>query len=73
MYKIYGKKHCPACVQAKMLASQKQLEYQYIDLTDDVNERVRLGEQYSVKTMPIILFEDKFIGGLTEFKEFAKL
>lgn len=54
-----------------MLASQLQLEYQYTDLTDEEDERRRLGEEHNVKTMPIILNDDKLIGGFTEFKKFT--
>lgn len=72
MYTIYGKPNCPNCEIAKnMLDSDKQ-SYQYVDVTQD-SAALMYVKGLGAKSVPVVLKDDKHIGGLTELQNLIKI
>ncbi len=67
--KIYGSTYCPYCTAAKDLATQKALEFEYINFDDDPDLRDKMAAEMNHYTVPMIFIDDKFIGGFTEFQQ----
>ena len=65
---IYSKDPCPYCVNAKRLLTNKGVEFEEIDLTDDLGEMNRLKDLYGWRTVPMIMIDNKFIGGYDDMK-----
>lgn len=66
---IYTKDDCPWCVKAKELLDK--LDIKYIEYKMGVNiTREEIKNKFPKwKTVPIILLDDKFIGGYTELEK----
>lgn len=74
MYVLFTKSTCPYCIRAIKLLEKNDVEYQYIDidllpsnLYDEVVGVLRDELQY--KTVPMVLYNGDFIGGLQELKQ----
>ncbi|MCC7432534.1 glutathione S-transferase N-terminal domain-containing protein [Candidatus Peregrinibacteria bacterium] len=67
--KIYTTNSCVYCLMAKTLLKQKGLEYQEIDLSNDLSLREELSEKYKWRSVPMILIDDKFIGGYDDLNK----
>lgn len=68
-FTIYGREGCSFCVKAKELADKYGLEYDYIDLTNDADTKLKLYEAYKLSTVPVIFRDDnRLIGGFKEFE-----
>lgn len=66
---MYSKDPCPYCVAAKrFLVEEKGVELEIVDLTGQPEEMVRIKEQTGWRTFPIILINDKVVGGYTDIK-----
>lgn len=65
---IYVKDPCPYCVNAKRLLDNKGIIYDLIDLTDNLDELNRIKDQWGWKTVPIIVINNKLVGGYTDLK-----
>lgn len=67
MIEIYSKPSCAWCVKAKEMADQYKLDYveKNIDTAQNLNEL--LLRVPDVKTIPQIFWNDRYIGGYTEF------
>lgn len=65
---VYGKQNCPWCVKATELLTSKGLRFTYTDVLKDmsVGELVNLKTLYDMNTVPIIVINDKLIGGYTD-------
>jgi glutaredoxin len=65
--KIYGKTNCTWCKDAKKLAEQYNLKYEYIDVSyaDAMKELKELLPD--VKTVPQIWWHGNYIGGYQDF------
>lgn len=62
---MYTTRWCGYCVRAKALLDSRGIEYEEIDLGDDL-DRARLNELTGGWTVPQILIDDRPIGGYTE-------
>jgi len=61
---IYTRNNCVWCDRAKNLLTINNLEYEEIDLSDDVlREKFYKKFNHSIKTMPQIFIDDNRIGG----------
>lgn len=60
---VYTTTYCPYCRAAEALLDKKKVEYRKIDLTDDYELKRRVMEQFSWRTVPIIIIDDEVIGG----------
>jgi len=63
---IYSKKLCPYCVRAKEFLRQKNIAFQEIDLTENVEELEKLKKKTGHMTVPQIFVDDLFIVGYTD-------
>lgn len=72
MLVIYGKDDCFYCNQAKKLADENGMKYEY----KNVKQFDLLAELKSlfpdVKTVPQIWIDDQHVGGYDEFKKYVK-
>lgn len=69
MITIYGKPVCGFCTKAKTLADQYNVEYNYVDLTQNP-DKLDMIKQQGHKTVPVIFKEDKMIGGYEDFYKY---
>lgn len=66
---IFTKKGCSFCLEAKELLKEKQYQYNEIELSDAVRQRVLTGiTGNSRPTAPQIFIEGQLVGGLEELK-----
>lgn len=71
-YYIYGQANCPQCVEAKALMDKAGEKYTYVDLTKDLNRKVKLYEETNAKSMPIIFRNGKFFGSVFDLKKYLE-
>ena len=67
--KLYTTESCPFCIAAKNLLKAKKFEFKEIDLTSNIELRLEISVKYDCKTVPIIIINDKFIGGFNKLNE----
>ena len=67
---VYGKKECIYCDIAKKTLKNREIQYEYIDISDDVERKAlydKINNTYTllkpVNSVPIIFINDKYIGG----------
>jgi glutaredoxin 3 len=65
---MYSKDPCPYCVNAKRFFQNRGIVYQEIDLTDKPEEIQAIKDKTGWRTVPIILINDKLIGGYSDLK-----
>jgi glutaredoxin 3 len=63
MITIYGHSRCGWCIRAKRLAERYSLRYEWKDTDDDKNLNDMKVKLPSVKTVPQIWWDDRYIGG----------
>ena len=67
--KIYGKKNCPQCEQAKALLESKSLGYEYIDLSSNI-EAMQEARAKGWRSVPQIFYNGEHIrGGVAALKQ----
>ena len=64
--KLYTTKSCPFCIAAKNLLKIKNIRFEEIDLTSRTELRLEISTKYNWRTVPLIIIDDKFIGGFDE-------
>lgn len=67
--KLYTTSSCPFCVAAKNLLTSKSLKFTEIDLTSDIELRLEISTKYNWRTVPMIIIDDKFIGGYDDLEK----
>lgn len=69
---IYTVDYCPYCNKAKKLLTEKGIEFEDNDITQNEDEmREKLGEMYNIQgrvTVPQIIINGVHIGGYTDLK-----
>lgn len=65
---IVKKNPCPYCDRAVNFLNSKEIAYDIIDLTDNLDELDAWKEKTGWRTVPIILINDQLIGGYTDLK-----
>jgi len=65
---IYTKDPCPYCVRAINFFNEKNISFEEVDLTGNFDEMDRIKNETGWRTMPIIMINDKLIGGYTDLK-----
>ena len=66
--KIFGKKNCTGCEQAKALLEAKGIGYEYVDVMTTPTAQA-LFRDNGWRSVPQILINDEWIGGFNELKE----
>jgi glutaredoxin 3 len=69
MYYIYTKDNCGYCVSAKTLLKQKNLEYTEYKIPEDISREQVMEKFPGIRTVPVILEDEKFIGGFSELQQ----
>jgi glutaredoxin len=75
MITIYGKQGCPFCDAATSLCQTLGVKYEYINIfsSPETEKKYKiLSQKYSHFTVPLILVDDKFIGGFTALQKAQK-
>lgn len=72
MYTIYSKPNCHNCNIAKNLLENLKLPYTVIDVTQD-SAALMYVKGLGAKAVPVVLKDDKYIGGLTELQNLIKI
>lgn len=67
MITIYSKPGCEFCIQAKTIMTNKQIQFEERMLGQDFMREDILKMFPHMKTFPIIVHNDKVIGGFSEF------
>jgi len=62
------KNPCPYCDRAKTFFEARDIKFDIIDLTDKPDELAAWKSKTGWATVPIILINDKLIGGYTDIK-----
>jgi len=65
---LYIADYCPYCHAAKALLDNKGVEYKEIDITEDPVMKQRVMDELGWRTVPIILINDRLIGGFDELR-----
>jgi glutaredoxin 3 len=65
---IYTKDPCPYCVRAINFLTDKGIAFEEIDLTSQPGEIERIKQETGWRTVPIIMINDKLVGGYTDLK-----
>lgn len=63
---LYSKDSCSFCVRAKMLLEQSAVDFEYVDLTGDIDAQVELAKRTGRMTMPQVFVGDELIGGFED-------
>lgn len=66
---MYSKVPCPYCVNAKRLLIEKEIDFEEIDLTNKPDEILALKNKWGWATVPIIVINDKLVGGYTDLRD----
>lgn len=63
---VYGNAGCPFCGAARMLLTQKKVEFDEIAVTDDPARFAEMQERSGKRTVPQIFIGDTHVGGFDE-------
>lgn len=65
---VWSKDHCPYCVQAKALLTQKGIEFEERKIGDGWTKEQLLEAVPDARTVPQIFLDDELVGGFTELR-----
>jgi len=66
---VYSTPNCPFCVSAKALLESKNLSYQEIDVSDDIDSLQKMMKLSGLRTVPQIFINHQSIGGYEELSK----
>ncbi len=66
---VYSTPNCPFCVSAKTLLKSKNLSYQEIDVSDDIDSLQKMIKLSGLRTVPQIFINNQSIGGYEELSK----
>ena len=66
--KIFGKKNCTGCEQAKALLEAKGIGYEYVDVMTTPSAQALFREN-GWRSVPQIFYNNEHIGGFEQLKE----
>ncbi len=82
---ILGSTTCPYCVNAKRLAEEQKIPYEYLIIVKDEKEigenekdtKITMEKAFEIvgqpfRTVPQIIIDSKHIGGFDDFNKFVK-
>ena len=80
MMLIYGKEMCEFCDKAKEVCHQYGIQFKYYSIDDRFDGQVyfdklkarALKEKLTIKTVPVIWHNNKFIGGYNELMSYIE-
>lgn len=63
---LYSKDNCSFCIRAKHLLESQGVDYEYVDLTGDIDSQVELAKRTGRLTMPQIFVGTELVGGFED-------
>lgn len=66
---LYSRENCFYCKLAKQLLDSKNLKYEHIDISNNVDLHSKMIDQTGQRTVPYVFIDGEFIGGYTELKK----
>lgn len=73
-FKLYTTRTCAYCNQIKKFLSAKSINYQTVDVTDDLDARRELHAKYNALTVPVLVKDDgQYMVGLDMPKLFSMI
>jgi glutaredoxin 3 len=73
-FTLFTTQTCAFCHQLKKLLGAKSIDYETIDVTDNLEKRLELQQKYNATTVPILVREDgEYMVGLNMPKFFAMI
>ncbi len=67
--KVYSKDWCPYCAKAKALLRSKQLEFEEVDVTSDVEAEQEMIKRSKRRTVPQIFIDERSVGGYDDLSQ----
>ena len=68
MVKVYSKNFCPFCVKAKSLLTSLGVEFEEIDVTNNIDLLLEISKKSGFKTVPQIFVGEKCLGGFSDIE-----
>ena len=66
---VYSTPNCPFCVSAKALLKSKNLSFQEIDVSNDIESLQKMIKLSGLRTVPQIFINNQSIGGFDELSK----
>ena len=66
---VYSTPNCPFCVSAKALLKSKNISFQEIDVSDDIESLQKMIKLSGLRTVPQIFINNQSIGGFDELSK----
>ena len=66
---VYSTPNCPFCVSAKELLKSKNLNFQEIDVSDDIDSLQKMIKLSGLRSVPQIFINNQSIGGYEELSK----
>jgi len=66
---VYSTPNCPFCVSAKELLKSKNLNYEEIDVSDDIDSLQKMMKLSGLRSVPQIFINNESIGGYEELSK----
>ncbi len=66
---VYSTPNCPFCVSAKALLKSKNLSFQEIDVSVDIDSLHKMIKLSGLRTVPQIFINNQSIGGFDELSK----
>ncbi len=66
---VYSTPNCPFCVSAKALLKSKNLNFQEIDVSDDIESLKKMVRLSGLRSVPQIFINKQSIGGFDELSQ----
>lgn len=66
---VYSTPNCPFCVSAKELLKSKNLSFQEIDVSDDIDSLQKMIKLSGLRSVPQIFINNQSIGGFDELSK----
>ena len=66
---VYSTPNCPFCVRAKALLKSKNLSFQEIDVSDDVESLQKMIQLSGLRSVPQIFINNQSIGGFDKLSQ----
>lgn len=59
MLKLLGKDNCPTCTQSKNLLNQYNVEYEFVNIMEDVEKWMSIMDRFNIKSAGVFLYDDE--------------
>lgn len=67
---IYTKDNCSYCEQAKVLLDINELSYKQHKIGENITREEVMAKFPNVRTVPLIVIDEKYIGGYNELRDY---